>query len=326
MKYFFILLVMVLLISCQHSFEPIEKKSGPLWIAATATINGYEQIVLIDYQSPANFKLITDDQNRNYYPRFSRDRTRLIYLKEKSENTAGRRLVQYSLNGKYTELIDSTFAMIHVVGNIPVVWSPDGSRIYFRFRSFPSSDDPVFYDIFNEKVNFLINTPNFSEYIIAFKGADTLIAFSNDTSTTHAPYGFYYMDLYGNYISYIDNPHLELINRNGVNIKAAYHPDWNNKLGLFVYAASDSTLSGYKIAITNLKGTIYKTYTSGEYIDDFPVWGPDDHIVFFHRRPINDYNGFNKRLMVLNLKTGEVKRFVNPAFLNNATSLGYPDY
>ncbi len=324
MKYFFI--VVLLLISCQHSSEPIEKKSGALWIGATATIDGYEQIVLIDYQNPANFKLITDDQNRNFYPRFSRDRTRLIYLKEKPENTAGRRLVQYSLNGKYTELIDSTFAMIHVVGNIPVVWSPDGSRIYFRFRSFFFSDDPVFYDFLNDKVNFLINTPNESEYIVAFKGSDTLISFSNDTSTTHTPYGFYLMDLNGNYISYIDNPHLELINRNGVNLKGAYNVDWNNKLGLFVYAANDSTFPGYKIAITDLKGTTYKTYTSGEYIDDYPVWGPDDHIVFFHRRSINDYNGFNKRLMVLNLKTGEVREFVDPVSINNAAALGYPDY
>jgi hypothetical protein len=324
MKYFFI--VTFLLISCQHSFEPIETKSEALWISATARINGYKQIVLIDYRNPAKFKLLTNDQNQNFYSKFSNDRRQLIYLKEKPENTAGRRLVRYSLNGKYAELIDSTFAMIHVVGNIPVIWSPDDSRIYFRFRSFSWSDDPMYYDFYKNKTTFLINTPDPSEYVVAFKGSDTLIVFSNDTSTTHAPSGFYYMDLNGSYLSFIDNPHLELINRNGVNLKSALHPDWNNKLGLFVYAQIDSTYPGYKIAITDLKGKIYKTYTSGEYIDDYPVWGPDDHIVFFHRQPINDYDGFNKRLMILNLKNGEVRDFLDPASINNATALGYPDY
>ncbi len=324
MRYFII--VTLLLISCRNPFESIEKIE-PIWIAATARIDDYEQIVLINYNNSANYKLITNDQNSNFYPRFSPDRTKLVYLKEHPENTAGRRIVLYSLfNGEYSELIDSTFPAIYVVGDIPVVWSPDGTKIYARFRSYFFSDDPVFYDFANKKLQFLINTKFTSEYVVGFLGSDTLIVFSNDTSATHGPYGFYLMDLNGNYISYIDNPHLELININGVNRKAAYNPDWNNKLGLFVYAAKEPDVPGFKIAITDLKGTVYKTYTSGEYIDDYPVWGPEDHIVFFERKDRNDYNGFKKRLMVLNLKTGEVREFVNPVFISNATALGYPDY
>ncbi len=112
----------------------------------------------------------------------------------------------------------------------------------------------------------MTDTFDYTEYPVGFTGQDTLIVFSDDTMSTQQPPGFYYMDSSGNYLGRIDNQHFEFIKGDQYSYKkAAWRPDWNEELGLVVYSQKDTTFQGTKIAVTNLDGTYYETFTSGQY-------------------------------------------------------------
>jgi Tol biopolymer transport system component len=132
--------------------------------------------------------------------------------------------------------------------------------------------------------------------------------------------------LKGNYLSRIDNPHLDLINRDGINLKAVYNPDWSDEKGMFVCAASDSDHAGYRIAITNLDGSFYRIYTDGDFIDDNPAWGPEGQKVLFARSAITDYNRFGARIMILDINTGQIDNLVETSSIGGATASLEPDY
>ncbi len=299
----------------------------PGWIALTARIDGYQQIYLVDYSDPTNFRRVTHNDHQNIAPTFSPDRTQLIYLDRSTGLVHNDQLVLYDISSDSATplVLPSENGPFPVSGKAPIVFSPDYAGFYFRVGGSFSGDDIFYWDFTGQAMTNLTQTRDPSEYVIGHKGADTLIAFSNDATTTGQPMGFYLMDLEGNYLAYIDNPHLELINRDGVNKKVAYNPEWNDDSGLFAFAETDSTLAGYRIAVTDLYGTCYKSYTNGLYIDDHPAWGPDGQTVFFHRRKVTDTIGPYK-VMQLNLQTGEINEFVKPAVIDGATELLLPDY
>jgi hypothetical protein len=206
-----------------------------------------------------------------------------------------------------------------------VVWKPDGTGIYYRVVDFFLHD--IFcFDFSSGNREKLTNTSDRAEWPVGFKGPDTLIVVSNDTATTRQPWGFYFMDLKGNYLSRIDNPHLDLINRDGINLKAVYNPDWSDEKGMFVCAASDSDHAGYRIAITNLDGSFYRIYTDGDFIDDNPAWGPEGQKVLFARSAITDYNRFGARIMILDINTGQIDNLVETSSIGGATASLEPDY
>ena len=88
----------------------------------------------------------------------------------------------------------------------------------------------------------------------------------------------------------------------------------------------DSTMDGWKIAVTNLDGTYYEEFTNGDYLDENPCWGPGDNIILFDRRDPGDYSGSNSKVMALDINSGEVWELVEPAVLNGASTLSLPDY
>ena len=300
------------------------------WIAATARIQRFQQIVLINYDNPSVFKIITDNDHQNKEPVFSNDKTMLIYQDSHTGFAHEGQLILYNLkNGKTKPL------MFDVQRNYPltgegVVWSPDDDAIYYHITEDivgAAHTDIFCYDLKTETVRRLTKTFWYSEWPVGFKGLDTLIVVSTDTAVTKQPMGFYFMDLNANYLSRINNPHLELVNRSGINLKAAYHPEWNDELDLLVYAQVDSAFPGIQIAVTNLDGTFYKTYsTGGSFIDDYPCWGPNGKSILFQRSNATDYGQEYARVMLLNLDTETDKELIFPYRINKASSLSYPDY
>lgn len=313
--------------ACKTSTAPEVTKTIDNPVAMTAVIDGIGQIVLVDHDNPANFKQITFGDHTNIYPKFSPDKKKLVYFDVTSGTTHSPQLVLYSLeNEQNTPLYNHTGNDTNpIYGNPPVVWSRDGNRFYYQVQS-SWIQQPMQYDFSEQKSARLVDRSETAEYVIGMIGVDTLIVFSNDTEITKNKPGFYLTDLSFNYLSFIDNPHLELINRNGVNRKAAYNPEWNDEMKLFVFAQVDSSISGFKIAVTNLDGFYYKTYTSGEYIDDRPAWGPEGKTILFDRRRPTDYSGAGTQVMIIDVETSEVKVFVGTRTINIAARLRYPDY
>ncbi|KPK90331.1 hypothetical protein AMJ80_08540 [bacterium SM23_31] len=292
------------------------------WVAVTGYFlknSGHStHIVLVDFYNPKNYKIITDTTMIAVEPRFSNDKQKILFGDMIHYGYgSGPQFFLYNFE-------DEVFQPLFIKSRMgPTgekhIWNYDNSGFYFTKEPAWGFQEVLFYSFLNNNVSVIkeANGP-FCVYVIGLKGQDTLIVFSNNTKDTGQPIGYYLMDLEGNYLSRINNTNLELINVKGINKKAAYNPNWNNKLGLFVYAQSDSTIPGYKISVTNLDGSYFRSYTSGEYIDDYPVWGPEGKYILFNR-------GL-KRIMIIDVATGEVSYFLKPGDIPGSLGFRYPDY
>ena len=150
--------------------------------------------------------------------------------------------------------------------------------------------------------------------------------FSDEFAQTgDGPLGYYFMNFEGEYLSYINNPNLEGINRDGITMKGAFSLSWSDAQGQFAIAYHDSTFEGYKIAVTDLTGSYYREYTSGAFIDDHPRWGPEGKTILFDRIALFDHTFTDYRLMVLDMETGAVREFAKPETYG-AVALWLPDY
>lgn len=313
--------------ACSSSTAPEAATHIENPVALTAVIDGIGQIVLVDHDNPTNFRQITFGDHHNVHPALSRDKKWLIYFDKSAGAVHSPWLICYSLDeDQHLPLYHYTATdSIPVYGNPPVVWSPDDSRLYYQIAD-SWIQQPMRYDFAARQRVRLVDRATTGQYVIGLIGADTLIVFSNDTATTKNKPGFYLTDLQFNYLSFIDNPHFQYHSPSGFLRNAALNPEWNENLGLFVYALVESGFAGYKIAVTNLDGSYYRVYTSGDYIDDHPAWGPEGKTILFDRRRPTDYSGLASQVMTIDVETGDMRVFVGARTINNATRLRYPDY
>ena len=79
------LAALALVDSC--SKNPNDPSSDPVWIALNASIDGYKQIYLVDYNDPARYKRSTWNDHRNFAPKFSPNRRMVNYLDRRTMGT-----------------------------------------------------------------------------------------------------------------------------------------------------------------------------------------------------------------------------------------------
>ena len=292
-----------------------------------------QRIVLVDYANPSRYKVLTEG-HVSIQPRFSPDKTRLLYGDRTIGFVHAPWIMLYDLQ---TERVNRLPWGINArQDTIPLavppdrlVWETSGEGFFFTnpYQAFSGRQDVLHFSLTGPSWRTVHDGNGYAVYPRDLKGSDTLIVFSNEQFyTRQGPLGMYFMDLDGNYLSHLDNPHLEMINRDGVNKKVAYNPSWNDEIGLFAIARSDSTRPGYRIAVTDLSGGYYREYTSGDYIDDNPRWGPGGDVILFDRRAVEDYTDTGYRVMVADLKTGKVRELVKPNAVDGAVALRFPDY
>lgn len=287
-----------------------------------------QRIVLVDFEDPSNYKVVTRSDDAYVQARFSPGKARLLFRDETVQfEDAGEPFIVYDLERNDLQPIFSSGTDL-IVGR-GAVWNAEGTGFYFR-RTSPFIPPSVF---FHRLGSGEVGQIQFKAFPVALKGQDSIIVFSNTKkgvppgalSGKYEP--FYFLSPEGYYLAHIDNPHLEFIyERRGVAEKAAYSLAWNDKRKLLAFAYSNSAFPGYKIAVTNLDGSYYREYTTGNYIDDHPRWGPDGEFILFDRRGIQDYEYTDYRTMLLNLETGQVREFVEPEVIDGAVALRFPDY
>lgn len=254
----------------------------PLLIACTVVLqtnDGYtSRIALIDYNSGDLVKYVTDGNDNAKKAHFSPDRKKLliefsmggtpskfgVYFLEPDS------LSVFSMNG-YDDQI------YYVIGNTPV-WNANSDGFYYsnNYRNI------YYYDLDTQNRTIIHDDDDNDVYCLDLLSNDSLIVFSNkyyrennDSNCT------YIMSSTGEYLSQVVNPHIKLINVNGINVKAAYYLNWNSTKRQFLYSAVDSSYDGYRISTTDYCGLYKKEYTDSFY-DKQPIWGPEN-IVFFHR-------------------------------------------
>jgi len=293
-----------------------------------------EKLVLVDYFNPTNYKVLTDSSFRPWWGKFTHDKSKIIFGDAHTLHTAEDLGYQFFIY----DVKDSTFQTFGEFegGHFPLCgikpfWNHDGTGFYFTTYPppFSFSKSVLFFDITMEKGWNIVNSKSWWSAVSpeALIDENTLIVFSNDSLVTGQPPGFYLMDINGNYLSRVNNPHLLGRSKSGMLIRARCI-DWNNRLKLLLYAEAIQTIHiTYKISVTNLDGTYYRNYTSGEYDDLYPVWGPDVKTIIFERTPLIHANEYtHRKIMILNVETGEVRDFISPSCINGAISLRFPDY
>jgi Tol biopolymer transport system component len=132
------------------------------------------------------------------------------------------------------------------------------------------------------------------------------------------PPGLYFMDLQGNYISRINNPHLY-----GYGFPLT---DWNNDLKLLVYTEMyKADVYRWKISVTNLDGSYYKNLTPEGNFDFIAYWGPDGKSILFERHNGgNSTEGwYNSKIMKVDFNTGKVSELFNPNMIENCFSVRF---
>lgn len=311
------------------------------WIAVTAVyseINEFgapiQRIALVDFDQPSNYRVLAyDSVTAAERPRLSPNEQFVVF---ENHVTGLGTSPHISLLDLETEEVrglffgDSGRASIPLQGKLDAfAWDP-GGRGFYAAQHGPAGFGAYVYYYDIGKASFEpVGTMTFRSTVVPYGllGRDSLIVFSDDPSAPGSGKGYFIMDLEGRYLARIDNPQLEHINIGGITKWGAYYPTWNDDLKLFTFSRVDSTVRGFKIAVTDLEGSPYREYTSGEeYLDRHPDWGPSGTILFDRVRPGSPGGWRDYRVMVLQIKKGAVRELVEPAVINGAAGLRFPDY
>ena len=287
-----------------------------------------QRIVLFDTDDPARFEAVTPASGVAVAPVFGPEKRRLLWQDEGTGEVHDAQFTTYALPyGPPQPLFESIgSAQVELVGREPV-WDAAGAGFYYHRSPRPAAPTPsvLYYGLAGGRSRVVAGdgTPG-GVLPVAQISPDTLLVFSGEGAATGGPIGLYYMGADGRYLGAVENPRLRYVNRDGVIRQAALSPDWDPVRRLLAVAYVDSTRAGYRIAVADLRGRVWRELTDGESIDDHPVWGPGGTILFDRRRPFDtSFAGY--RVLAVDVETGQVRTLVEPRVFG-ATGLRHPSF
>jgi len=263
----------------------------------------------LDYNNKRNLRIVQPDSFFVYWEtKFSPDKSKLI------TNGTGYSDMIYTTAPGWPFLIydieDNTFQRVNGIDNESgeykyphlqnSIWFNDGTGFYFEYVGWLlGSTTYNYYDIFNmtfSKVDFASDRIIF---LIGLMENNSLLSLYEEESeqlklTVYEPGTDSQIFLQNNVISE------KLKKRHWHNI------EWSQESELIVFSEFYPDNSHSKISVTNLDGTYYKTYTSGEYKDNRPIWSPDGSTILFQRAIDNN----SYKFMKIDLETGTVSDFL----------------
>lgn len=286
-----------------------------------------EKLVLLDYNNPSNYMIVTDTTYQVIRPKFSPDKSKILFGDEfRIYHDVGPPQCIYYHQDRVIQRL-----LLHPNSSLPFfalerIWNLDNDSFYF-------SDLPVFwyasiyfFRISPHSVETVLESEfklEYSVYPIALISPDTLMILKEFTYQENENPEFYLLNLLDKSLFKINNPYLFNTNNKGYKLNA-YALDWNNELRLFVYGERFQKVKGgigHKISVTNLNGNYYRNYTLGAS-DSFPVWGPEGKTILFQK----GFNGLASKIMIIDVQTGDIREFVHPTVINGAAGLRFPDY
>ena len=293
-----------------------------------------EKLVLVDFNNPSNYKIVTNSTMRPEVPKFSQDKTKILFTDlRRFANDEGPQFAVYDITAQEIEFLYHNNDQINPVRGFRFIWDRDNNGFFHSMETFIGNLSLFFHDLSTDISTTLQTAPHILAdiYPAVLADSERLIVFSSDSIETQQPEGFYFTDRNGKYLSRIDNPHLMSKTRVNKLTREAFTLDWNEASGLIVYAehfAVGAINNNRTISVTNLDGSYYKRYTSGSDTDFFPVWGPDGKTILFERKPHFTLSADPKdnRIMILDIETGDVREFVSPGTIGGAIGLRFPDY
>ncbi|MDD5766130.1 MAG: hypothetical protein PHW79_07810 [Candidatus Marinimicrobia bacterium] len=277
------------------------------------------RIVITDYDNTENYKIVSPPGLMARDAVFSRTKNKLLFGLDGIIEHG----YQFAIYDNQSDEMEKLYTnndgdKIPLAGIMPI-WDYDDKGFYFsQHNTYSTAMGIYYYDLATKMSTIIYNPKDASVYVIGLKSQDTLIVFSNKYFLASGDSNcFFFISKTGEYLSQINNPHLVLINKNGITQKGAYYLRWNELNQQFVYSAINSDQEGFAISITNIDGSFYKQYTSTKF-DTRPIWGPGNSIIFFNRQIEYDDE---EQLYMINTTTGQVEKFINPANIDGADQI-----
>lgn len=284
-------------------------------------------LIAINYNNPKEFKLLSSDSAAFRNVRLSPDGSMISYSDKYATGIGSTpRLGVYNTQTKTRELLIDKRYNAPLVGNaqLGVVWNKESTGFYYTnpTQAFDNTHAIWYYDLQTKMASILKEVRGKSIVPIGLMGGDTLIVTSNEFDTL----AYYTMTLEGEYIERIDNHHLEYIVEDGIRKKGLSEVSWNDSLKLFAGSYNNrSEFDRFKIAITDLKGNVFKEFTNGEYRNTHPRWTREGNIIFTEQRDL--YSGqIDSELKLLDPETSEITDFFSEEQYPEITGVGNADH
>ncbi|MFC1492529.1 hypothetical protein ACFL6O_01115 [candidate division KSB1 bacterium] len=289
------------------------------------TSSGVESyLVLSDFN---DYKLVLNRDIASGNPKFSRDKTKIV--------GGGASLSVYDIQKDTVEQLyyrtdgDELFQL----EGYSIVWNYDNSGFYFTLSEphWYTSQSIFFYTFSDQTVEQIYAGPITSIVPLELLDKNTLLVYSYDQSNIDFPVGFYKMDIISRELTLINNPYLRnMIERNSKGVLFLDAFDWNEELELLVCSERHPNLDSNIISVTDLDGTYYKSYTSGdEFIAYSPVWGPDGKTIIFSTHPYS--TGHREEIWMIDVDKGRLLARIEEDDIKNtrnqnAMALITPDF
>ncbi len=327
--------------------QPVDR-----WIAMTAVYEEslesgapVQRVALVNFDDPRRYRILARDSlTAAHRPRLSPNREWLVVENHVTSFGSSAWLNLINVTSEVVipllSITDGPIREAPLYGTLSAhVWKPDGTGFYgTRFEVVPVSFEYwAEYDGESYGSDGTQEATNFG-LPYGLKGADSLLvlAAAPDGSSS---VGFHFLNgrTY-DYLEPIDNQHLQFVPRAGNPgtpewdgwKHQVHNPALNNESGLIAYrliadAEEESSPSRRGIAVTNMDGTFYREFDSGDFFDGYPRWGPGG-TVLLDRRPLRSKDWRDHRVMVLDIETGEIRELVEPHIIDGAAGLRLPDY
>jgi len=301
----------------------------------------FQQLALFDYYNPENYKFATDTTYRVTDPVFSNDKTKMIFGDMRRYIwDRGPGLVLYDIVQNTFEQLPDPVAS--TLAGMNVVWDVNDMGFYFSYEPyFVASAQSVFYfDLSSKTYTAVYHHFPMKTYPVELLPPDTLIVFTNDTSVTHQPEGYYYMTTNGQFISRINIDKL-IYYREDAEYPLNLYPHvgkikWYEDLQLFIFEEQGNFISGIyikdRIALTSRDGTFYKYFPVNEvYFEDFIGWNSYDKkilVLLSSERPgdIGIWGSYGMKIALLDYQTGEMKEFLLPKIITSCIAFAWAVY
>lgn len=284
------------------------------------------RLIVTDLQNPSNYRVLRKAGDHVGEAYFGPEKRRIVFGKDaRLIEDAGGRLALYDLESNEVRLL--TDAPWTGVGGGNVVWEADGSGFYYNTGGAWSLPSLVHYDLEKQKARYLAQRTR----IHGLKGRTSMLVY-NRRPANEGRFPFYFFDVEKEaYTEHVRNEYLKIVEwedeSRGGHKYAAFGPAYGNETDLIAFRQKSED-EKTRLAITDVEGDCFGTYTDGEYLDYNLDWGPGGTVLFDrHSSPYGSGNIWDEyRVMVLDAGTGEVRRLVDPAVIDGAVGLHSPEY
>ena len=177
-----------------------------------------QRIVLLDYDDPSNYKVVTENDHASVQPLLSPSKQQIVFQDRSTGFVHGPQFIHYTLATGEVEPLVMYFpsgAELQIAGLAgSAVWHADEEGFYFTnpSQSFSARQDLLFYRFAERRYEVVHDAGGQAVIPYTMKGQDTLVVFSGEQNYAgQGPRGYYFMDLEGNYLGLVENSRLEYI-------------------------------------------------------------------------------------------------------------------